>query len=96
MNKRIDNYLNNSDKKIAILVTGTLVAQLITILLTPLLSRIYSPSDFGLFAIFFSTTGILSSIIGGRYEIAIVQPKKMSESMTLAFISLSIMLLSIA
>ena len=94
INKKIDNYLDSSDKKVTILVIGTLIAQLITILLTPLLSRIYSPEDFGLFAIFFSITGILSTIIGGRYEIAIVQPKKMSESMTLAFISLSIMLLS--
>ena len=40
-----------SDKKIGILILGTFVAQLITIGVTPILSRIYSPEDFGIFAI---------------------------------------------
>tara|TARA_Y100000590_G_scaffold442296_1_gene570240 strand:- start:4888 stop:6147 length:1260 start_codon:yes stop_codon:yes gene_type:complete len=87
------NKFNNSDKKVAILVGGTTLAQLITIFLTPILSRIYRPEDFGLFAIFFSITGILSIIIGGRYEVAIVQPKKNSEAIILALISFALMLL---
>lgn len=88
------NKLNNSNKNIVILVGGTLTAQLITIFLTPVLSRIYRPEDFGIFAIFFSITGIISIMIGGRYEVAIVQPKKDNEAMSLASISFTLMFLS--
>ena len=88
------NKLNNSNKNIVILVGGTLTAQLITIFLTPVLSRIYRPEDFGIFAIFFSMTGIISIMIGGRYEVAIVQPKKDNEAMSLASISFTLMFLS--
>ena len=68
---------------VAILIFGTAIAQLITIGFTPILSRIYTPEDFGVFAIIFSISSILSSIIGGRYEIAIVQPKEKFESLNL-------------
>ena len=44
-----------SNKKVAILIFGTSVAQLITIGFTPLLSRIYNPDDFGLFALLLQT-----------------------------------------
>ena len=88
------NKLNNSNKNIVILVGGTLTAQLITIFLTPVLSRIYKPEDFGIFAIFFSITGIISIMIGGRYEVAIVQPEKDNEAMSLASISFALMFLS--
>lgn len=83
-----------SDKKIGILILGTFVAQLITIGVTPILSRIYSPEDFGIFAIIFSISGILSTFIGGRYEVAIVQPRKISKSLNLALISALVMILS--
>ena len=83
-----------SDKKIGILILGTFLAQLITIGVTPILSRIYSPEDFGIFAIIFSISGILSTFIGGRYEVAIVQPKKITKSLNLALISSIVMILS--
>ncbi len=85
---------NNLNKNIAILVGGTFTAQLITIFLTPVLSRIYKPEDFGIFAIFFSITGIISIMIGGRYEVAIVQPKNDNEAMSLVSISSALMFLS--
>lgn len=76
-----------SNKKVAILIFGTSVAQLITIGFTPLLSRIYNPDDFGLFAIIFGISSIISTVIGGRYEIALVQPENDRESLNLSFIS---------
>lgn len=87
------NKLNTSNKKIALLVGGTSIAQLITIFLTPVLSRIYTPEDFGVFALFFSATGIISIMIGGRYEVAIMQPKKDHEAISLASISFTLMLI---
>ena len=80
-------------KNVSTLVLGTFIAQFITIIFTPILSRIFSPNHFGLFAIIFSLTGIFSTIIGGRYEIAIVQAKNNSESINLSFISSLLMII---
>ena len=80
-------------KNVSTLVLGTFIAQFITIIFTPILSRIFSPNHFGLFAIIFSITGIFSTIIGGRYEIAIVQAKNNLESINLSFISSLLMII---
>ncbi|MDC3287642.1 oligosaccharide flippase family protein [Candidatus Marinimicrobia bacterium] len=90
----LNKKIKMSDKKIGILILGTFTAQLITIAVTPILSRIYTPEDFGVFAIIFSISGILSTFIGGRYEVAIVQPRKISKSLNLALISSIGMILS--
>lgn len=37
-----------------ILILGTFIAQLIPIVLSPIFTRIYSPEDFGLFALYSS------------------------------------------
>lgn len=55
---------------------GTAIAQIIPILLSPVLTRIYTPEDFGVFAIYFAIVSIFSVIASGRYELAIMLPKK--------------------
>ncbi len=54
---------------------GTTLAQLVNILATPVISRIYSPEDFGVAAVFMSVVSILSVISALRYELAIPLPK---------------------
>tara|TARA_Y100001958_G_C21238545_1_gene565611 strand:+ start:764 stop:2017 length:1254 start_codon:yes stop_codon:yes gene_type:complete len=63
-------------KNILTLSFGTALAQSINVLVSPLITRIYSPSDFGIFSIFISVVSILTIIINGRYELAILLPKK--------------------
>lgn len=58
------------------LITGTTIAQIIPIAITPILTRLYSPEDFGVFALFFAISVIIGSISSGRYEHAIMLPKK--------------------
>ena len=58
------------------MATGRIIGQTIPILLTPLLTRLYSPAEFGLFAIFVAITAILSLLANGRYNLAIMLPKK--------------------
>jgi O-antigen/teichoic acid export membrane protein len=58
------------------MATGRIIAQTIPILLTPFLTRLYSPAEFGLFAIFVAVTAILALLANGRYNLAIVLPKK--------------------
>lgn len=61
-------------RNVSILVGGTAVAQLIAILVSPVLTRIYSPSDFGTLQIFISLMGLVVVVASGRYEVAILLP----------------------
>ena len=74
---KIMTQLNNnaSLKHIAMIAGGTTLAQGINILSTPILSRIYSPEDFGVTAVFISMVSILSVISALRYDLAIPLPK---------------------
>ena len=72
---------------------GTTLAQGIGILASPILTRLYSPVDFGEFAVIISVVGLLTSVASLRYEDAVVVPKSDVDAanvMTLALISLSI------
>lgn len=62
------------------LVTGTTVSLIITILASPIITRLYGPAAFGLVALFTSITGILGVIVCLRYELAIVLPKSDEEA----------------
>lgn len=59
-----------------ILFRGTLIAQLIPIIITPVLTRIYSPTDFGIFELFLSVSLVLGMVVNLRYELALVLPEK--------------------
>jgi O-antigen/teichoic acid export membrane protein len=63
-------------RNVLTLMTGTTIAQAIPIAISPILTRIYSPEDFGLFALFIAITTILGGIASARYELAIMLPKK--------------------
>ncbi len=54
------------------LVTGSAFAQLISLALSPVFSRIYTPHEFGLLAVFMSILSALSVIVCLRYEFAII------------------------
>lgn len=63
-------------RNISILISGTTIAQLIPILLQPLLRRFFSPEEFGAYAVYLSLIGILIVIASLRYELAIILPEK--------------------
>jgi len=73
-----DNKKNISPFSIDVLklVTGTTIAQAIGILASPILTRLYGPEAFGLFAIFTSITSIIGVIACMRYELAIMLPER--------------------
>ena len=52
-----------------------MIAQAIPIAISPILTRIYGPEDFGLYAIFVAIITIFGTIVSGRYELAIMLPK---------------------
>jgi O-antigen/teichoic acid export membrane protein len=62
-------------RNIFTLASGATLGQLAVVLVSPLLTRIYSPEEFGVLAVYASLLGILSTISGFRYELAILLPK---------------------
>lgn len=84
-----NKYIGNSSykKNVLILVGGRVLAQTIPILLTPLLARIYSPEEFGVFAVYSTIVSLIAMISNGRYCLAILLPKKDENVKNLVLIS---------
>lgn len=59
-----------------VVVGGTAVAQVVQVLATPVLSRQYSPSDFGVLSVFLSLASIGYVVGSLRYEQAIALPRQ--------------------
>ncbi len=70
-------------KNLSILVSGTAIAQLFVIGFQSVLRRIYSPADFGAFAVYMSVVGILATVSSLRYEQTILLPEKRIDSIKL-------------
>lgn len=66
---------------------GTGIAQVLPLLISPLLSRLYDESDFALYTSFFAIATILSSAIGGKYHMAIILPNQEEDAHKLARLS---------
>jgi O-antigen/teichoic acid export membrane protein len=79
-------------KDVAKLATGTAVGQLLVILSTPVITRLYSPSEFGYFALFMSLVGFLSVIGNLKLDVAIVSANDESEASTLLLVCLMVSL----
>lgn len=75
------------------LVTGTTIAQLISILASPLITRLYGPDAFGLLALFISITSIIGVISCLRYELAIILPESDEEAVNVFGLSIIIVVL---
>ncbi len=71
-------------------MTGTTIAQMIPIAISPVLTRIYTPEDFGILALFASITTIFASVANARYEMAIMLPEEEDEAYTVAVLGMVI------
>ncbi|MDH5492308.1 MAG: oligosaccharide flippase family protein [Myxococcales bacterium] len=63
-------------RSVAVLMTGTLLAQVITISITPILSRLYAPADFGALGLLNAVVMPLIGVAALRYDMAIVIPRE--------------------
>ncbi|RXA19718.1 lipopolysaccharide biosynthesis protein [Methanosarcina sp. MSH10X1] len=69
------------------LAGGTTFAQILTILSAPVLTRLYEPEDFGIWALYISITSIISVIACLRYEYSIMLPESDEEAVNLLGLS---------
>lgn len=75
-------------RQIMTLLTGSALAQLLSLLAAPLLTRLYTPEAFGVLALFLAIAAALAPGICGRYEVAAVVAADADEQGNFFFISL--------
>ena len=62
-------------RNVAVLAGGTALGQGLAVLASPLLTRLYTPSGFGVLAAYTSIFSILLVVVALRYELAIPLPE---------------------
>lgn len=67
---RLLNQYKSSEfiKNIAVVMSGTAISQIISIAITPLLTRNYTPEDFGFYTTFIAIYSLLCSFATGKFE----------------------------
>lgn len=84
---------NSFGRQVLTLMSGTGVAQLLPLLAAPLLTRLFGPGEFGVFALFMSATVVLTTICSGRYELAILLPSDDNDGLTVLVLGIVVSLL---
>lgn len=87
--KRISN--SKFYKSVLLIAGGTALAQLSNALLSPIITRLYTPDEYGILTTFIAFMGILSVIGSLKYELAI--PIEEDEKRTINIIVLAILIL---
>ena len=77
---------------LSVLLTGNIIAVLIPLLISPILTRIFTENDFGLFTTYNAIIAISLSISTGRLDYAIIEAKNKSITSHLFLLSLTIAL----
>ncbi len=75
---------------VAVLSGGSFLAQLLPVLFSPLLTRIYTTIDFGVYALFCAAINIASQLACMKYDMAIAIVKEDEEAANLFYICLLI------
>lgn len=79
-------------RNFAKLLSANVVAQVIGLIVYPILTRIYSPEDFGLLNLFLSIGNVLVVLSLADYYYAIVLPKQEKDATALAHVSLLLLI----
>ncbi len=92
----VDRLLQGSGfmKAVSTLLSGTILAMLISYIAQPILTRLYTPEAFGLFDTFVSLVALLIPFASLRYEDAIMLPEDDEEA--LGILGLSFLLVVLA
>ena len=75
-------------RNVGMLTSGTVFAQGLAVLALPLLTRLYSPEDFALLAVYVAIIGIATVVSCLRYNIAIPLPEDDADGMALLAVAL--------
>ncbi|MGI8315822.1 lipopolysaccharide biosynthesis protein [Halobacillus mangrovi] len=94
----LERFLNNKYlKNVTVMFSGAIISQIMTVLISPLLTRIYTPGELGQFTIFLTICTLILPILNARYDLLIVSVKDRIEANTLVTLSfiISLVILSL-
>ena len=77
-------------RNILTLMTGTTVAQATLVAVAPILTRIYTPEEFGLLALYMAISSIFAVVATARYELAIMLPESHDDASSVFWLSILI------
>lgn len=77
-------------RHLGVIIGGTAVGQVITVAASPILTRLYTPSDFGILSVYMSVLGLIVVAGSLRYEVAIPLPESDVDAANLLALSLAI------
>ncbi len=70
-------------KNFLTILSGNSISQIIPFFIAPILTRIFSPEDFAIYANFIAITSLFAIIAAGRFELAFVIPKRNAHAQSL-------------
>jgi O-antigen/teichoic acid export membrane protein len=68
---------------VAFLAGGAAFSQALSVVTSPVLTRLFSPRDYGILAVFSSVLAVLAIVSGGRYEVTIPLPRSDGDAINL-------------
>ena len=79
-------------RDVGTLLVGSLIAQVLALLILPVLTRLYEPGDFGLLGKYLALAGALGTLSLLRYDLAIALPEKDEEGVHVLGLCLVVLL----
>ena len=67
--------------------SGTALAQLLLLAFAPVLTRVYSPAEFAVYALYAAAVSLLAPLAAGRFEWALMLPKENRQAANLFWLS---------
>lgn len=91
--RKVKNVLpkNTFSQNVIKIIGGTGLGHLFSLIMYPVLTRLYQPADFGILAVFVSSLSIISVLGSLRYEYAIPLPDDNEKAINVLFLSLSVL-----
>ncbi len=77
-------------RSVFVLMSGTTIAMIVPVAAAPLLTRLYTPHDYGVFALYVSIVTVFSVPIGGNYDAAVMLPAEDEDAFNLIAVCLAI------
>ncbi|WEV22676.1 lipopolysaccharide biosynthesis protein [Clostridium perfringens] len=95
MKKILKNIFKNKFNRNVIMITGgTAISQIITIIISPLITRLYLPTDYGVLTVYSSILGMISLIGALSYDSAIPIAEDDDKAINILVLSISIIIFS--
>jgi len=79
-------------KDVSIMLTGAVGGQAVSLLLSPLLTRLYTPQEFGTLSVYSAIIAIMAVVASLRYELALPLAKSDEEAVNLMAVCLCVLL----